>query len=114
MSERIKNDLSQICQRVGKCVPLWTQGAGGNISIKEQTSLWIKATGHRLDSVTPTSGIAQVNFRKMAKVLEEAPWSEELAEQNYADLIQETTEHGFGLGRASMETGFHARLNSVY
>lgn len=114
MSDRIKKELSQLCQKVGTRVPLWTQGAGGNISIKDQASLWIKATGHRLDSVTPTSGIAQVNFRKMAQVLEEARWSEETAEQNYADLIHETTVQGAGLGRASMETGFHARLNSLY
>lgn len=114
MSDSTKNELSQLCARVGAIIPAWTQGAGGNISIKENHSLWIKATGFRLDGVKTNSGIAQVDFRKMAQVLDAADWNESEAEQNYADLIQETTLTGPGLGRASMETGFHARLPEKY
>ena len=114
MSDSIKSELSQLCGLVGNKVPTWTQGAGGNLSIKENNSLWIKATGFRLDAVKPTSGIAQVDFKKMAYVLDSANWSEAEAEQKYADLIKDTTLFGPGLGRASMETGFHARLTQKY
>lgn len=114
MSDSIKRELSQLCELVGDKVPTWTQGAGGNISIKENNSLWIKATGFRLDAVKTTSGIAQVEFKKMAQVLDSADWSESQAEQKYADLIKDTTLLGPGLGRASMETGFHARLSQKY
>jgi ribulose-5-phosphate 4-epimerase/fuculose-1-phosphate aldolase len=114
MANAIKTELSLLCQKVGTQIPLWTQGAGGNISIKDQDTLWIKATGYRLDAVRETGGLAQVDFRKMAEVLESADWNEVESEQKYSDLIQETTLRGPGLGRASMETGFHARLSQKF
>jgi len=114
MENSIKTELSLLCSKVGTQIPFWTQGAGGNISIKDRDTLWIKATGYRLDAVRESGGLAQVNFRKMAEVLEMADWNEVESEQKYSDLIQETTLRGPGLGRASMETGFHARLSEKF
>jgi len=114
MSESTKTELSQLCKFVGSRVPLWTQGAGGNISLKDRDMLWIKATGLRLDAVKSNEGLAQVDFRKMAYRLDTESWSESVAEQKYADLIESTTVKEEGLGRASMETGFHARLSKKY
>ncbi len=114
MNKVIKSELSEICQSIGARIPLWTQGAGGNISIKDGDTLWIKATGFRLDSVTPQQGMARVDFRKMSSVLDSEDWKEAQAEQNYANLIKDTTLIEPGLGRASMETGFHARLSKKY
>lgn len=114
MSDSTKAELSQLCKFVGSRVPLWTQGAGGNISLKDREMLWIKATGWRLDAVKRTEGLAQVDFRKMAYLLDTETWSESVAEQKYADLIETTTVREKGLGRASMETGFHARLPKKY
>ncbi|MFM8315957.1 MAG: hypothetical protein ACKOA8_16890, partial [Deltaproteobacteria bacterium] len=71
-------------------------------------------TGVRLDGVSLEQGMAQVDFRKMAQIIEHAQWQESEAEENYSNLIKDTTMPGPGLGRASMETGFHARLSQKY
>lgn len=114
MSDIIKQQLSHLCLTVGQRIPLWTQGAGGNISIKDGNKLWIKATGVRLDAVNLEQGIAQVDFPKMAHILDSVEWQESEAEESYSNLIKETTIPGPGLGRASMESGFHARLPQKY
>ncbi len=114
MSQTFKNRLSYLCTKVGRQIPVWTQGAGGNISIKEGDRLWIKATGYRLDEVKESVGIAHVDYKKMVAVLNQNTWTESEAEENYAKLIRETTLPGEGLGLASMETGFHALLPGKY
>jgi hypothetical protein len=114
MSLTAKKQLIQLCRTVGINIPLWTQGAGGNISVKEENTLWIKATGCRLDEVSEDKGIAHVDYQKMAQVLLEEKWNESEAESNYAKLIRECTLLGPGLGMASMETGFHALLPKKY
>ncbi len=115
MTKKIEIELSYLCQKIGARIPVWTQGAGGNISIKEdKNTLWIKATGFRLDRVTENTGIAHVDYKTMAQVLKSESWKESEAEENYAKLIKETTLLGDGLGRASMETGFHALLPKKY
>lgn len=114
MSLKTKKQLSELCQKVGVKIPVWTQGAGGNISIKDEHTLWIKATGYRLDEVSEEVGIAHVDYRKMAQVLGNETWGESEGEVNYARLIRESTLPGPGLGMASMETGFHALLPKKY
>jgi hypothetical protein len=114
MSLNNKKKLSELCQKVGVKIPVWTQGAGGNISIKEENTLWIKATGYRLDEVNEAMGIAHVDYQKMAQVLLKEKWGDFEGEDNYARLIRESTLPGPGLGMASMETGFHALLPKKY
>jgi len=40
----IKNDVIQFCQCIGR-EPLLVQGAGGNVSWKDGSVLWVKASG---------------------------------------------------------------------
>ena len=42
-------DVREYCARIG-ANPLLVQGAGGNISWKEDHTLWIKASGTRLSN----------------------------------------------------------------
>lgn len=50
--------LADLCRAAGRRVPQWTQGTGGNISVKDEDgALWIKASGLRLDQVGARGGL---------------------------------------------------------
>ena len=51
------HDLVYLCSLFGACSKR-TQGAGGNISVKQEGLLWIKASGTRLSAVSKKSGFA--------------------------------------------------------
>src|SRR5689334_18694686 len=108
--------LAKECQRVGHFKPLWTQGPGSNLSFKDADSLWIKASGYRLDHVTEKKGVAKLKMAPLAKWLATLPSYESLKdssshseeEKQYAALIKEASDPQ--LERASMEAGFHVIL----
>ena len=58
----IHSDLVDLCKFVGSQTPHWVQGAGGNISVKDGSHLYIKASGIRLANVSEEYGIAEVDF----------------------------------------------------
>jgi Class II Aldolase and Adducin N-terminal domain len=90
VSEGVRHQLSSLCQQVGAGVPWWTQGAGGNISIKEKDRLWIKATGSRLDGVTLREGIAQVDLSWFRRALNSLPEDLMAAESKYSQVLRES------------------------
>jgi ribulose-5-phosphate 4-epimerase/fuculose-1-phosphate aldolase len=107
--------LVAICRAAGRRVPMWTQGTGGNLSVKAgggDSVLWIKASGVRLDQVGAEGGLGGIakvrlsSFVAGAQALSRA----EDPEQAYAALLASCSLAGEGLGQPSMETGFHALL----
>jgi rhamnose utilization protein RhaD (predicted bifunctional aldolase and dehydrogenase) len=54
-------DFLSLCNIFGACSKR-SQGAGGNISVKQDTILWIKASGARLSSISKKSGYACCNI----------------------------------------------------
>lgn len=102
--------ILQACERIGKKVPDWTQGAGGNVSLKEGNLLWIKASGARLDRVAEPRGMALVSLSAFRKGVDEMPEEVDQAEIAYADLLKLSSIEAPNLGRPSMETGFHSLL----
>lgn len=121
--------LANLCQTIAARIPFWTQGAGGNVSFKEVPSsassrMWIKATGQRLGDVTTDAGHARLcvddlreGLGAIGERLRSVPPTREeddAAERAYADLLGSCAECGVGLGRPSMETGFHALLPQTF
>lgn len=106
--------LVSLCGAIGKRVPIWTQGRGSNISIKVGDELWIKASGFRLDEVSDTHGLACVELARFRSSLTNMPTDDAHAEKMYAEAIGACSRKGPSLGRASMETGFHAFLPKKY
>ena len=102
----VVTDLVEICHRVGARIPHWTQGKGGNISVKEADHLWIKASGARLHDVSMSRGIACVDLKRFESLRRTRPGEAE-AEAWYARALTECATAG---ARPSMETGFHALL----
>ncbi len=105
--------LSNACLLIGSEVPRWTQGAGGNVSQKIGESLWIKASGCRLEQVGQAPHtLARVELAALrAHFLEDSHRALEAcasAEQAYAEALASLSDPAFG--RASMESGFHALL----
>jgi ribulose-5-phosphate 4-epimerase/fuculose-1-phosphate aldolase len=107
--------LVAICRTAGRRVPMWTQGTGGNASVKAGAGelLWIKASGTRLDQVggeQRTHGIACVQLQPFVEGVAALGGAAD-PEQAYATLLQSCTVAAEGLGRPSMESGFHALLS---
>lgn len=98
---------ARACNRVGKNVPHWVQGAGGNVSYKRDGMLYVKASGVRLISVTPEKGIARVRLPEVLQALETCG-----SEEEYSALLTSCSEPGSE--RPSMETGFHALLPKTW
>ncbi|RYF06934.1 MAG: hypothetical protein EOO40_08735, partial [Deltaproteobacteria bacterium] len=110
--------LRIMCGAIGTQVPLWTQGAGGNVSVKAAGRLYIKASGQRLDGVDgPTTYAALPVAPLRAQVAELAGQMAVQGRTPTAEAIYATalTEHRDAtLGRPSMESGMHALLPGRY
>jgi ribulose-5-phosphate 4-epimerase/fuculose-1-phosphate aldolase len=94
------DELVRIAHRIGQRIPGWTQGPGGNVSLKvPDGSLWIKASGFRLSEVRTDFGFAQLSLDQTRASLGSVN-----SELSYADVVRAFTP------RPSMEIGFHAGL----
>lgn len=89
-----KQDLLTLCSIFGACLKR-SQGAGGNISVKEKNVLWIKASGVRLSSVTNTTGYVKCRLSKIQECY-----------KNENEDLEETVIGGPNK-KPSMETFFH-------
>ena len=96
-------NLIKICQGVSTEVPRWTQGTGGNISVKEEDALWIKTSGVRLRDVSETYGISCIN---LASFLPELNSLNRGDEAGYRSAVLNHATKGY----PSSETGLHAVL----
>ena len=89
-----------------------TQGGGGNVSVKLNPELMlIKASGVRLKDVSPRSGYALVNYANIRRRIAAGIGSA----AEFSDFIcaQALPVKGVKPAKPSIETGFHALLNTV-
>ncbi len=92
--------------------PDLTQGGGGNVSVKTGAErMLIKATGSRLRDLGPRSGWTLVNCASIRRRVASGPGGED----EFSDYIcaQALPVKGMAPARPSIETGFHALLNTV-
>lgn len=108
-------------QRISSYLPLWTQGAGSNLSLKlDENKMLIKASGFRLDQVDAGQGLVTIDFHKLKKQLQEiSNQAPELQESLYSQAIKQSQIDVSNVNqdpsmssvtqlRPSMEAGFHA------
>lgn len=92
--------------------PDLTQGGGGNVSVKTGAErMLIKASGSQLKDLTPSSGWALVNYGNIRRRVAAGPGGE----NEFSDYIcaQALPVKGVAPAKPSIETGFHALLNTV-
>jgi len=92
--------------------PDFTQGGGGNVSIKiSPERMLVKASGVQLKDITPSSGYALVNYGNIRRRIAGGPGGE----AEFSDFIcaQALPVKGMKPANPSIETGFHALLNTV-
>lgn len=92
--------------------PDLTQGGGGNVSVKTGAErMLVKASGVQLKDVTASSGYALVNYGNIKRRIAAGPGGE----GEFSDFIcaQALPVKGVKPARPSIETGFHALLNTV-
>lgn len=107
-----------LCRKIGSKTPNWVQGPGGNISAKitseNRRVLRIKASGYRLDQVSPSQGFVDLDLAATTSKLDQIIGSPD-SEEQYAKLLAENVvAKAKSSDRASMETGFHLALSSTY
>ena len=103
--------LARLARAAGSRPDL-TQGGGGNVSVKLKAELMlIKASGVRLKDVSPRSGYALVNYGGIRRRIAAGLGSE--AEFSEFICAQALPVKGVKAAKPSVETGFHALLNTV-
>jgi len=97
-------------QKIARLIPLWTQGAGSNLSEKiSDKKMLIKASGFRLDQVTQDTGFVELNYHQLKDLLlinASQPKSEQ--EAFYSEALMTSKFQTQNSLRPSMEAGFHA------
>ena len=91
--------------------PALTQGGGGNTSFKNGSEMLIKASGFRLDEVSATAGFVKVNYPPVVACLRKNTSELPLPDADLKQLVNDQII-GDKTFLPSMETGFHAVLNT--
>lgn len=91
--------------------PALTQGGGGNTSFKYGSEMLIKASGFRLDEVSTTAGFVKVNYPPVVACLKKNTSELKLPDADLKQLVNDQII-GDKTFLPSMETGFHAVLNT--
>ena len=102
------NRFIDISNEIGSDVA-FVQAGGGNTSVKLSTKeMLIKSSGIYLKDMTPNSGFCNVNFPE----IKEYHYNLIDDEEKYSQKLNESVIKG--VGRPSMETGFHALIPHKY
>jgi ribulose-5-phosphate 4-epimerase/fuculose-1-phosphate aldolase len=115
MFEAKLKELELISQAVGNA-PDYVQGGGGNTSVKlDQTTMAVKASGFRLNQVTPNDGFALVNYQNIVKYYQTVDLNSGLDfEKDSVEFVKKNMIEvpGYKSLRPSIETGFHSILKT--
>lgn len=99
-------DYLQKCQKYSQNVH-FVQGAGGNISFKDNHSMYIKASGYFLRDILTPGALSEVDWQGIVDY-HKTPESSLVSEAEYLGKIRSFKSEGSK--NPSMETGFHALL----
>ncbi len=117
-----ESDLFEVGGLISRSTPFWIQGAGGNISLKQPQGdvLRIKASGLRLDQVSPQSGLVDLRLSECRSSLQQlheksaSVEDKDDVEEGYAQALTRPVVSASDpqFARPSMETGFHVALEA--
>lgn len=109
------SELVNLCHSVGSRAPVWNQGVGGNVSLKQQSdrklTLFIKSSGCRLDEVSQDRGISLLDLAAFRGKIGQLETLSMGTETGYSEVLGGCVR---GAGRPSMETGIHAILPATW
>ena len=88
------------------------QGAGGNISVKMENRMWIKASGMTFREIRIMKGYVQLAYQQVADYFMQTENPRETGETESLNQIALSLLPG-ETNKPSMETGFHAILGRV-
>lgn len=81
---------------------------GGNISVKNDHTVWVKASGHEMGAITP-EGLAPLDRHKLDRMLEQHAMSDSDMVAGYRDALRDQ-----GFATPSIETLLHNYLPSRF
>jgi ribulose-5-phosphate 4-epimerase/fuculose-1-phosphate aldolase len=89
------------------------QGAGGNISIKQEGIMWIKASGFLFSEIEKKEGWVALNNEPVADFFRNTHLPRDTGESESLQVIGAAKVHAASELKPSMETGFHAVLGAA-
>lgn len=113
MYEKLINEMIEMSCRVGR-LPDYTQGGGGNTSIKLDDQLMaVKASGCKLCEITSKEGFVVVNYKKICEYYNTVDLNDK--RDFYKESAQFVKDNMVRIenlqeGRPSIEAGFHSLL----
>ena len=114
----IEEKLIQLSKKIGRYIPLWTQGPGGNVSCKvvekNYVKLLIKASGKRIDQLSISDGLLAMQCSTLKERLLDLVKNSGTTDSEYGDCVASCMLKAHHNERPSMETGFHAVLPGAF
>ena len=104
-------DLVKLCKHTGERFDL-VQAGGGNVSMKKDDNLYIKASGYHLSEIEAEKGIVSVKNSAVLKILQDREiWAKNRKEQE--TLVNTKLSSLFsGSLRPSIELFMHSLFNA--
>lgn len=91
----------------------YVRGGGGNTSVKDDTTLWVKPSGTSLADIQPKSFVA-IDRRMLSRLYEIEPPQEPAAREKLVRELMELAVSAETPGRASVEAPLHDSLSYRY
>jgi rhamnose utilization protein RhaD (predicted bifunctional aldolase and dehydrogenase) len=107
------DEFINIARELGQNI-LYMQGAGGNASIKIKNKMYIKASGYKLKNISTDHGYACCQYKPLSDFINQKKSYMSSHEEQFLLLIDSLLIKSETFGSPSMETGFHAVIQSKY
>ncbi len=104
-------EITELSHEFGTCD--YVLGGGGNTSVKNETTLWVKPSGTTLGALTPETFVA-MSRAKLAELYEVQAPEESHAREALVKTYMEKAVMPDSTGRASVEAPLHSTLNARY
>ena len=110
-SQNLLATITELSHEFGTCD--YVLGGGGNTSVKNETTLWVKPSGTTLGALTPDTFVA-MSRAKLAQLYEVQAPEESHAREALVKQYMEKAVLPDSTGRASVEAPLHSTLNARY
>lgn len=116
MFDRGKENFADMSAAIGRRHD-YAQGGGGNTSFKfDDKMMAVKASGFRLDQITPSGGYVVLDYAMIRRFYKDiTDWTAPLLDKESSEVIKKSILDfdGIEILRPSVEAGFHALLKKA-
>ncbi len=109
--QQLLNDITELSHEFGTTD--YVRGGGGNTSVKNHDTLWVKPSGTTLSGLAPETFVA-LDRKKISALYSVRPPEDSAAREQMIAKIMADAVLSAGSGRASVEAPLHNLLKAVF